>query len=98
MTRGDGLLVRPSNRSPWRVVTILAMGFLLGAILTKLSVWFLPEGPFLEFFTTTISASLGPLSVDLLVVAFTLGPLVLNVNLFSVAGVAAVAYVARMML
>ena len=98
MTRGDGLLVRPSNRSPWRVVTILAMGFLLGAILTKLSVWFLPEGPFLEFFTTTISASLGPLSVDLLVIAFTLGPLVLNVNLFSVAGVVGVAYVARMML
>jgi len=71
---------------------------LLGAILTKLSVLFIPEGPFREFFTTTISASIGPLSVDLLVIAFTLGPIVLNVNLFSVAGVVAVAYVARMML
>jgi hypothetical protein len=98
MTRGDGLLVRPVARSPWRVVTILALGFLLGAFLTKLSVWFLPQGPFLEFFTTTISASFGPLSVDLLVVAFSLGPLVLNVNLLSVAGVLVVAYVARMML
>lgn len=98
MTRGEGLLVRPSARSPWRVVTILALGFLLGGLLTKLSVWFLPEGPFLEFFTTTVSASVGPLSVDLLVIAFTLGPLILNVNLFSIAGVLAVAYVARMML
>ena len=98
MIRADGLLVRPTARSPWRVVTILALGFMLGALLTKISIWFLPQGPFREFFTTTISASLGPLSVDLLVIAFTLGPLVLNVNLFSVAGVLVVAYIARMML
>ena len=98
MTRGDGLLARPSNRSPGRVVTILVLGFLLGAILTKLSLWFLPEGPFREFFTTTVSASVGPLSMDLLVIAFTLGPLVLNVNLFSVAGVLLVAYLSRMLL
>lgn len=98
MTRGDGLLIRPTDRSPWRIVTILTIGVLLGALLTKLSVWFLPEGPFREFFTTTISASVGPLSVDLMVIAFTLGPLVLNLNLFSIAGVLVVAYVARMML
>jgi hypothetical protein len=98
VTRSDGLLVRPAARSPWRAVTILVLGFLLGAILTKLSLWFLPEGPFREFFTTTVSASVGPLSVDVLVVAFTLGPIVLNVNLFSVAGIVVVAYVSRMML
>ncbi len=91
-------MARPSARSPWRVVTILVLGFLLGAILTKLSLWFLPEGPFREFFTTTVSASVGPLSMDLLVIAFTLGPIVLNVNLFSVAGVLLVAYLSRMML
>ena len=98
MIRSDGLLVRPTRQSPWRILTILAAGFLLGAFLTKLSVWFLPQGPFREFFTTTVSASIGPLSIDLLVIAFTLGPLVLNVNLFSIAGVLVVAYVARMML
>jgi hypothetical protein len=76
---------------------IVVLGFLVGAILTKLSALFIPQGPFREFFTTTISASLGPLSVDLLVVAFTVGPLVVNVNLFSVAGVVAVAYLARML-
>ncbi len=91
-------MARPSARSPWRVVTILVLGFLLGAILTKLSLWFLPEGPFREFFTTTVSASVGPLSMDLLVIAFTVGPVVLNVNLFSVAGVLLVAYLSRMML
>ncbi len=98
MTRGDGLLARPVARSPWRVVTILVLGFLLGAILTKLSLWFLPEGPFREFFTTTVSASVGPLSMDLIVLAITLGPVALNVNLFSVAGVLLVAYVSRMLL
>ena len=98
MTRGDGLLARPVARSPWRVVTILVLGFLLGAILTKLSLWFLPEGPFREFFTTTVSASVGPLSMDLIVLAITLGPIALNVNLFSVAGVLLVAYVSRMLL
>lgn len=98
MTRANGLLVRPATRSPWRVTTILVLGFLLGAILTKLSLWFLPEGPFREFFTTTVSASVGPVSVDVLVIAFTLGPVVLHVNLFSVAGVLVVAYVSRMML
>ncbi len=36
--------------------------------------------------------------MDLLVLAFTLGPVVLNVNLFTVAGVLVVAYIARMML
>lgn len=91
-------MAKPGTRSPWRVVTILALGFLLGAILTKLSLWFLPEGPFREFFTTTVSASVGPLSMDLLVIGFTLGPIVLNVNLFSVAGVLLVAYLSRMML
>ncbi len=98
MTRGDVLLGRPPRRSAKRIATILVLGFVLGAILTKLSLWFLPEGPFREFFTTTISASVGPLSADLLVIAFTLGPIVLNVNLFSVAGVLMVAYLARMML
>jgi hypothetical protein len=98
VTHGDELLVRPSGRSPWRTAAVFALGFLLGAILTKLSVLFLPEGPFREFFTTTVSASVGPLSIDLLVIAFTLGPVVLNVNLFSVVGVVAVAYVSRMLL
>lgn len=98
MTRGDALLVRQPSRSARRIATILVLGFVLGAILTKLALWFLPEGPVREFFTTTISASVGPLSVDLLVIAFTLGPIVLNVNLFSVAGVLAVAYLARMTL
>ncbi len=98
MTHGDGLLVRPSGRSPWRTAAIFALGFILGALLTKLSVLFLPEGPFREFFTTTVSASVGPLSLDLLVIAFTLGPIALNVNLFSVVGVVAVAYASRMLL
>ena len=36
--------------------------------------------------------------MDLIVLAITLGPIALNVNLFSVAGVLLVAYISRMLL
>ncbi len=98
MSRSEGLLLRPQGRSTWRVLGIVALGFALGALLTKLSVIFLPEGPFLEFFTTSVAATFGPLSVDLLVIALTVGPLTLNVNLFSIAGVLLVGYIARLWL
>lgn len=98
MSRDSSLLMRPQQRSPWRILGIVALGFMLGALLTKLSVTFLPEGPFRELFTLSISATLGPLSVDLLVVALTVGPLVINLNLFSVAGIVLVAYAARHLL
>ncbi|MBI4513368.1 MAG: DUF4321 domain-containing protein [Gemmatimonadetes bacterium] len=91
-------LTRPDRRSPWRRVAILASGFVLGALLTQLATLFLPESAAREFFTTTVSASLGPVSLDLWVLALTVGPLAIRVNVFTVVGILLVALFARRLL
>lgn len=58
----------------------------------------LPPSAARQFFITTISASLGPLAVDLQVIALTLGPLLLRVNILSLVGILLVAWFARSLL
>lgn len=77
---------------------IVVAGLVVGGLLTKLTAWFLPESAAREFFVTTVAASVGPVSVDLLVVALTLGPLVLRVNILSAVGILLVAWFARSLL
>lgn len=91
-------LTGPHRRSPWRGVAVIAGGFLLGALLTQIAAWLLPESAAREVFTTAVSASLGPLSLDVHVLAFTIGPLVLNVNVFTVVGILLVSLFARRLL
>lgn len=91
-------LTAPGRRSRWRTLIIVAAGFLLGALLTQLATWLLPESAAREVFTTAVSASLGPLSIDLWVVALTVGPLVLNMNFFTVLGILLVSLFARRLL
>jgi hypothetical protein len=56
---------------------------------------FLPESAARTFLTTSVAASVGPISVDLVAVALTLGPLTLYLNVLTLVGVAMVAFVAR---
>lgn len=81
-----------------RVALVVAGGMLLGALLTELMALALPASAAREFFVTTVAASLGPLTVDLLVVAVTLGPLVLRLNILSVIGILLLAWFARSLL
>lgn len=81
-----------------RIVLIVAGGLVLGALLTQLVAFALPASAAREFFVTTVSASLGPVAVDLQVVALTLGPLVVRVNVLSAVGVVLVAWFARSLL
>lgn len=81
-----------------RVLLVVAGGMLLGALLTELMALALPASAAREFFVTTVAASLGPLTVDLLVVAITLGPLVLRLNILSVVGILLLAWFARSLL
>lgn len=83
-----------AGRAAWVVVG----GLVVGGLLTRLVSWLLPESAAREFFVTTVAASVGPLSVDLLVVAVTLGPLVLRVNILSAVGILLVAWFARSLL
>lgn len=91
-------LGRRPERSSRRVVLVIAGGFIVGALLTELMALTLPPSAARQFFITTVAASLGPLSVDLHVIALTIGPLILRANFLSVVGILLVAWFARSLL
>lgn len=78
-----------------RIVWAVLIGLFVGALFTKLAIRYLPDSAGREFLTTSVSASLGPLGVDLVAVAFVIGPLVLNLNALSLIGILIVALVMR---
>jgi hypothetical protein len=78
-----------------RMVWALIVGLFLGALFSKLAVLFLPESAAREFLTTSVSASLGPLGIDLIAVSFVLGPLTVNLNALSLVGILLVGLVMR---
>ena len=88
--------MRGSRRRAFpRMVWAVVIGLFLGALFTKLATRYLPDSAGREFLTTSVSASLGPLGVDLVAVAFVLGPIVLTVNVLSVIGILIVALIMR---
>jgi hypothetical protein len=78
-----------------RMVWAVLVGLFLGALFTKIAVLFMPDSAAREFLTTSVSASFGPLSIDLIAVAFVLGPLTLSLNALSLVGILLVALVMR---
>jgi hypothetical protein len=89
------MLVDTRRRGIIRLVWTLVLGFFLGGLLTKLSEIFLPESAARDFLTTSVNASLGPLSVDLVAVAFVLGPVTITLNVLMLLGIFIVALIAR---
>jgi hypothetical protein len=77
------------------MVWAIIVGLFLGALFTKMAILFMPDSAAREFLTTAISASLGPLSLDLIAVAIVLGPLTINLNALSLVGILMVALVMR---
>ena len=77
------------------MVWALVVGVFLGGLFTKIAILFMPNSAAREFLTTSVSASLGPLSIDLIAVAFVLGPLTINLNALSLVGILLVALVMR---
>ncbi len=68
-------------------VGVLATGFVLGGFLSALLRRFLPPGPAKEFFTWTVTPTVGPVYVDLLILRVELGPVGLEVSLLALVGV-----------
>jgi len=94
----DGL-VDTGRRNVQRFLLTLVLGLFLGGLLTKLVELTLPgETASREFLLTAVNASVGPLSVDLVAVAFVLGPVTLSLNFLTVVGIAIVAMVMRSIL
>lgn len=89
------MLVDTRRRGMVRLVWTLVLGLFLGGLFTKLAELFLPDGPPRDFLTTSVAASIGPLSVDLVAVAFSIGPLTFTLNVLTLIGIAIVAFIAR---
>lgn len=88
-------MIGPRRRTGNRVLWTIIVGLFVGALLSQLAILFMPESSARSFLTTSVSASLGPLGIDLMAVAIVLGPLTLNVNFLSVVGIGLVALVVR---
>ena len=56
---------------------------------------FLPAGAAKEFFTTGVTPSFGPITLDLIILKFALGPVALDVSLLSLVGVLVAYLIAR---
>ena len=89
------MLTDTRRRSATRFVWTLVLGLFLGGLFTKLSEMFLPDSAARDFLTTSVAASVGPFSIDLVAVAFTIGPLVFTLNVLTLVGIAIVAFIVR---
>jgi hypothetical protein len=76
-------------------IGVLIVGFIVGGALTSLFRQSLPESAARTFLTSTWRPSFGPVSMDLLVIDFTLGPVGLHVSVLSLVGVLVAYLVAR---
>ena len=74
---------------------VLVTGFIAGGVLTALLRQSLPDSAARTFFTSTWTANFGPISMDLLVINFTIGPIGLHVSLLSLIGVLMAYLIAR---
>ncbi|MDQ3696570.1 MAG: DUF4321 domain-containing protein [Gemmatimonadota bacterium] len=84
-----------SRHRPGFHALVLAAGFIVGGFLTMLARHFLPAGAVKEFLTTAVTPSVGPLSLDLVIVKFAVGPVALDVSLLSLVGVLVAYLIAR---
>ena len=78
-------------RMGWAII----VGLFLGALFTRIAVLFMPESAARAFLTTAVSASLGPLSIDLIAIALVIGPLTISLNALSLVGILLVGLVMR---
>src|SRR6266566_3936621 len=62
-------------RRPGFYLGVLAVGFVMGGLLQAFLRRFLPQGPAKELFTWSVTPTIGPVHLDLLVMSITLGPI-----------------------
>ncbi len=82
-------------RRPLFYVGVLSVGFVLGGFLSALLRRFLPAGPAKEFFTWTVTPTVGPVHLDLVILQMTLGPIGLAVSLLGLVGIIIAYLIAR---
>jgi hypothetical protein len=84
-----------SRHRPMFHALVLASGFIVGGFFTLFARKFLPVGAAKEFLTTGVTPQIGPLTIDLVILKFALGPIALDVSLLSLVGVLVAYLIAR---
>jgi len=82
------------NRRLGSLVLWLVCGVVIGSLFGELLGLILPEGVVWEFFLTSTNIGIGPVTLDLAVVSFTLG-FTLTINVIGVLGMLFAAYYFR---
>ncbi len=90
-------MIKPgsSRHRPGFHLIVLSIGFILGGFMTAFARRFLPAGAVKEFLTTAVTPSIGPLSIDLIILKFAIGPIAVDVALLSLLGVLVAYLIAR---
>jgi len=86
-----------AKHNPGFHAIVLATGFVVGGFLTQFGRMFLPAGAVKEVFTTGVTASLGAIRIDLVIVSIGIGPFAFDVSLLGILGVLAAYLIARSM-
>lgn len=82
------------KRNVTRGFWTLGLGLVLGGLLTYLAE-LLPESTARLFLTSSVTASFGPFSLDLVSFGFTVGPVSFALNVLTLVGIATVAFIMR---
>jgi len=73
----------------------LAVGFVAGGAMQQAARILFPAGAAKEFLTAGVTASVGPLPIDLILIKFALGPVAIDVSILSLVGVLVAYLIAR---
>ena len=76
------------------VVLIIVLGALIGSALGEIIAYVAPDGVVKDFFLKAVSASIGPGTLDIIILSFTLG-FSIKLNIIGVFGIFIAAYVLR---
>lgn len=84
-----------SKHRPGFHAIVLALGFIAGGAMQQAARILFPAGAAKEFLTAGVTASVGPLPIDLVIIRFALGPVAVDVSLLSLVGVLVAYLIAR---
>jgi hypothetical protein len=84
-----------SKHRPGFHALVLALGFIAGGAMQQAARILFPAGAAKEFLTAGVTASIGPLPIDLILIKFALGPVAIDVSILSLVGVLVAYLIAR---
>jgi hypothetical protein len=84
-----------SKHRPGFHAIVLAIGFIAGGAMQQAARILFPAGAAKEFLTAGVTASVGPLPIDLVLIRFAHGPVAIDVSILTHEGVLVAYLIAR---